>query len=139
MRRKTGLIEGVRSPAEVLVWSSPVRADPVFAFLEYAPLDRLLQPGGLVFFQRLQVVQPTEKEEIGDLLDDLQGVGNAAGPEAVPDRIDLALDFTGDHVQGNLGDSITSRKRLVTSGRVPGAAIDCLQFTLTQPALPAAS
>jgi hypothetical protein len=66
-------------PAEI-----PVRAslgilaggeDAAFEFFE-------LQPGGLVLFQRMEIVQPLEEEQVGDLLDDFEGIGNAAGPEA---------------------------------------------------------
>jgi hypothetical protein len=47
-----------------------------------------------------------------DLLDDLQGIGNAAGPEGVPDLIDLIFDGAGNHVdilsgQKSLSASIT--------------------------------
>ena len=72
-------------PAQVLV-GALLR---VFALREDAPLDRLLQPGGLVLFQRLQVVEPAQEEQVGDLLDDLERVGDAARPEGVPDAVDL--------------------------------------------------
>jgi len=45
----------------------------------------------------VQVVQPAQKEQVGDLLDDFQRVGDAAGPEGIPDSVDLALDFAGHH------------------------------------------
>jgi hypothetical protein len=44
----------------------------------------------------VQVVQPAQEEQVGDLLDHLERVGDAAGPEGVPDLVDLALDWTGD-------------------------------------------
>jgi hypothetical protein len=46
----------------------------------------------------VQVVQAPQEEQVGDLLDDLQRVGDAAGPEGIPDSVDLASDFTGHHV-----------------------------------------
>jgi hypothetical protein len=48
----------------------------------------------------VQVVQPAQEEQVGDLLDHLQRVGDAAGPEGVPDLVDLALDVAGDHLEG---------------------------------------
>ena len=35
---------------------------------------------------------------IGDLLDHLQRIRDSAGPERIPDPIDLVSDFTGYHV-----------------------------------------
>jgi hypothetical protein len=60
-------------------------------------VHRRSEPGGAVLFQRVQVVQPAQEEQIGDLLDHLERVGDAAGPEGVPDLVDLALDVAGDH------------------------------------------
>ena len=37
------------------------------------------------------------KSRYGDLLDDLQRVGNAAGPKRVPNAVDLTADFAGEH------------------------------------------
>jgi hypothetical protein len=45
----------------------------------------------------VELVQPADKEEIGDLLDDLERVGDAARLKAVPDAIDLAAKFARDH------------------------------------------
>jgi len=45
----------------------------------------------------VQVIQPAQEEQVGDLLDDFERVGDAAGPEGVPDLVDLALDGAGDH------------------------------------------
>ena len=45
----------------------------------------------------LQVVEAPDEQQVGDLLDDLQRVGDAAGPEGVPDAVDLALQLAGDH------------------------------------------
>jgi hypothetical protein len=66
-------------------------------FREDAAAHRPLEPGGLVLLQRVQVVQTAQEEQVGDLLDDLERVGDAAGPERVPDAVDLVLDFTSDH------------------------------------------
>jgi hypothetical protein len=47
----------------------------------------------------VQVVQAAQKEQIGDLLNHLYGVGNAAGPEGVPDLVYLAFEFASEHVR----------------------------------------
>ena len=52
---------------------------------------------GLVLLQRVQVVEALDEQQVGDLLDDLERVGDAAGPEGVPDAIDLTADFAGEH------------------------------------------
>ena len=52
---------------------------------------------GLVLLERLQVVEPADEEQVGDLLDHLQRVGDAAGPEGIPDLVDLATNFVGEH------------------------------------------
>ena len=64
-------------PAEVLAGPTP----GVLAFREDPPLHRLLEPIGLVLLQRVHVVEPTEEQQEGDLLDHLQRVRDAAGPE----------------------------------------------------------
>ena len=45
----------------------------------------------------MQVVEPLDEEQVGDLLDHFQRVGDAAGPEGIPDVVDLAADFAGEH------------------------------------------
>src|SRR5439155_12558506 len=82
-------------PAQVLVGAPP----GVPALREDSALNWLLEPGGLVLFQRVQVIQTTQEEQVRDLLDHLERVGDAAGPECVPDAVDLILDFTGDHLK----------------------------------------
>jgi hypothetical protein len=80
-------------PAEVFV--GPFLR--VLALREHAPRHRLLEPRRLVLLKGVQVVEPAQEEEVGDLLDDLEGVRDAPGPERVPDAVDLALDSAGDH------------------------------------------
>ena len=72
-------------PAEVLVR----KALWVLAFGEDLPLHRLAKAAGLVLFEDLKVIQAPDEEEIGDLFDHLQRVGDAAGPEGVPDLVYL--------------------------------------------------
>jgi len=101
-------------PGQVLVGAAAVLADVVLAFGKDAALHGLVEPGGFVLGQRVQVVQAAEEEEVGDLLHHLQGVGDAAGPEGVPDAVDLGFDCAGDHgvvlagIRGRAG--ITSRR-----------------------------
>ena len=66
--------------------------------------DALTLPGavGLLLGQGVEVVQAPDEQQVGDLLDDLQRVGDAAGPEGVPNAVDLALQLTGDHSFGPL-------------------------------------
>ena len=61
-------------------------------------LHRLFERAGFVLFERLQVIQPLEKEEVGDLLDDFEGIGDATGPEGIPEGIDFTANFAVEHV-----------------------------------------
>ena len=81
-------------PAEVLVGPTP----GILAFREDPPLHRFLEPIGLVLLQRMHVVEPPEKQQVGDLLDHLQRVRDTAGPERVPDLVNLGLDVACDHL-----------------------------------------
>lgn len=88
-----GLVDEA-GPAQVLVGA-------LFGILaggEDGVLDGLLGAVGQVLFEGGLVVQAAEEKQVGDLLHDFEGVGDAAGPEGVPDAIDLAADFTGEHV-----------------------------------------
>ena len=58
---------------------------------------------GFVFFEGLDVVQPLDEEQVGELLDHLHGVGDAAAPEGVPDAVDLVFDAAGDHGRDGSG------------------------------------
>ena len=40
---------------------------------------------GFVLLQRVQVVEPLDEKQVGDLLDDFERIGDAAGPEGIPD------------------------------------------------------
>ena len=63
-------------------------------------LDGLLEAIGLVFLEGVELVQALDKEQVGELLDDGEGVGDAAGPERVPDAVDFGFDFASDHWMG---------------------------------------
>ena len=42
-------------------------------------------------------IEALQEEQIGDLLDDFERIGNPAGPESVPDSVHLIADFAGEH------------------------------------------
>ena len=83
-------------PAAILVGTTLV----ILAFREDPPLHRLLEPVGLVFLQRVHVVEPADEQQVGNLLHHLQRVRDAAGPKCVPDAVDLGLDVACDHLRG---------------------------------------
>lgn len=72
----------------------------IFARGKDAPLHRLFEAGGFQFFECLQFVETAEEEEIGNLFDDFERVGNSSGPERVPDGVDLTADFAGEDEMG---------------------------------------
>ena len=80
-------------PAEVFV--GPAAA--VFAFRKDAALDRLLQPVRFVLLQRVKVIEPANEEQVGDLLDDFERVGDAARPKGIPNSVDLIANVAGEH------------------------------------------
>src|SRR3546814_10512584 len=45
----------------------------------------------------MQFVRALYEKQLGPLLDDLHGVGDAAAPDRVPDAVDLGLDGACDH------------------------------------------
>ena len=55
---------------------------------ELRVLDDASGDAGLLLGQGLEVVQAADEEQVGNLLDDLERVGDAAGPEGIPDPID---------------------------------------------------
>jgi hypothetical protein len=81
-------------PAEVFERAS----SGVLTLGEDPPLHRPAEPVCLVFLERVHVVETTKEQQIRDLLDHFQRIGNAARPEGVPDSVDLVPDVTGNHV-----------------------------------------
>ena len=69
----------------------------VVAFGKEPPLDGLLQPSGFQLFESLQLIKPLDEQQIGDLLDDFQRIGNSPGPEGIPDLINLVTNFVRQH------------------------------------------
>jgi hypothetical protein len=58
------------------------------------------QADRFVLFQRVQIVEPALEQQVGDLLDHLDRVGDAAGPKGVPEGIDLVAEFACEHGGG---------------------------------------
>jgi hypothetical protein len=48
----------------------------------------------------VDLVQAFDEEQVGELLDDGERVGDAAGPQGVPDAVDFGFDFACDHWMG---------------------------------------
>ena len=73
----------------------------VLALGEDAPLDRLAERGGLALLQLLHLVKALDEDQVGDLLDHLQRIGEPARPEVVPDAVDLVAQFACQHSGGS--------------------------------------
>jgi len=76
-------------PAHVLIGDAAVLADLVLALRKNAPLHRLAEAVGLVFFPCVRLVEAAHEKQVGDLLDDFERIGDAARPEGVPHIIDF--------------------------------------------------
>ena len=73
---------------------------------------RLLEAGGFALLQRLQIIEALQEKQIGDLLDDFDGVRDAAAPESIPEGIDFTADIASEHrVCGMLGE-VARRSKL---------------------------
>lgn len=90
-------------PTHVLVRA----AVAILARREDAPLHRLAEPGRLVLFERVQLVEPPQEQEVRDLLHHLERVRDPPRPERVPDRADLVLDLAGEHLGRDDGETAT--------------------------------
>src|SRR5262245_11388957 len=69
----------------------------VEALRENAPLDRLVQGRGLALLQLLHLVEALDEDQVGDLLDHLERIGEAARPEVVPNVINLVSQLARQH------------------------------------------
>ncbi len=89
-------------PAQVGVWDEIARAALALLLpfrknrLHALRADTL---SGHLVFSGLDLVQPLQEQQVGDLLDDLQRVRNAARPERIPNFIDLVAQFARKHVE----------------------------------------
>ena len=63
----------------------------------------------------MKLVEAAKKEQVGDLLDRGQRVGDASRPQGVPDAVDLALEFAIANVARLTcdGDALESRPKLI--------------------------
>ncbi len=57
----------------------------------------LVEDQGAALLQALGLIQAADEQQIGKLFHHLHGVGDAPGPEGVPDGIDLAAQLSGKH------------------------------------------
>ena len=55
-------------------------------------LDGLAGAGSLGFFERVQLVESLDEEQVGELLDDRERIRDAARPHRVPDAVDLGFE-----------------------------------------------
>jgi len=81
-------VRSARTKLELAVEAKKVSIREVLRGIEERPGEIC----GLVFFQGVQVVQAAQEEQIGDLLNHLNGVGNAARPKGVPNLVNLAFE-----------------------------------------------
>ena len=64
---------------------------------EHSILNWLAGAIGLLLGQRVQLVQTLDEQQVGQLRDHGQWVGNASGPHRVPDAVNPALEIAGNH------------------------------------------
>ena len=77
--------------------------------------------GGFVFLQRVEIVEPLQEKQVGDLLDDYERVGDTAGPEGIPESVDFTADFAGEHESGGKslnGAGVDSQKNRRSSSEL---------------------
>lgn len=78
-----------------MIWRScheaPPKADPCHSRSRTCP-------AGLVFVNGAKVVRSTQKEQLGDLLDQIAGIGNAVGTGGILVGVGFASQLAGEHV-----------------------------------------
>jgi hypothetical protein len=57
----------------------------------------LLEATRFVLFEGVEIIEAAQEQQIGDLFHDLKRVGNATGPEGVPDAVDLVPNVACQH------------------------------------------
>jgi hypothetical protein len=65
----------------------------VVTFGEDSASEGLFEARSFALLDLLHLIQAFEKEEVGDLFDDLDRVGNATRPESIPDAVNLIAYF----------------------------------------------
>ena len=84
-------------PAHFLIGDAATLADAILAFREDAPFDRLAEAVGLVLFKSMGVIQPAHEQEVSDLFDHFERIGDATRPKGIPYIVDLGAKFAGQH------------------------------------------
>ena len=51
-----------------------------------------------MFFELLELIETAQEEQVSNLFDHFERVGDAACPEGVPDAVDVVVNFTGEHL-----------------------------------------
>jgi hypothetical protein len=57
----------------------------------------LLEAVGLVLLEGVEFVQALGEEQVSELLNDGERIGDATGSQAVPDAVDFGFGFACDH------------------------------------------
>ena len=99
---RVGTLSAILSPEPQLLQNrvavEKLDISEIGANLTEEPLrHRLLFAIGLQFLGNFLFVQSLEKKKVGDLLKNLERVGDTARPESIPDLIDLTANFAGKH------------------------------------------
>jgi len=76
---------------------APGSALPIRALREDAAAHGLLGSLAAALLQGFQLIQPPNEQQVGELLQNLQRVGDAATPEGISDPIDLVAQLAGEH------------------------------------------
>src|SRR5262249_17482710 len=69
----------------------------IFSFRKDASFHRLLRTIRLQLLSGMQIVEPFQEEQISNLLDYLEWVGDSSAPKRVPNPIDLIANFARQH------------------------------------------
>jgi hypothetical protein len=69
-------------------------------------LNRAVETLRLALLRLLQVIQPLDEEQIGDLLDHRQRVTDAVVPEGGPELVYLRFQLAGDHGAQRLSNAV---------------------------------
>jgi hypothetical protein len=76
-------------PAHILIRNAAAFADLVLAGWKDTAPDRFAKAVGLVFFAGMRVIKAAHEQQVRDLLDDFERIGDAARPKGIPDPVDL--------------------------------------------------
>lgn len=77
--------------------AQPAPAQVVLVGAVDGVLDGRAQHSRLFFLEGLHLVEPAEENQVSDLLDDRDGVGDAARPEGFPEAVDFGFELSCDH------------------------------------------